>query len=73
MPRTQTGRRKFDGRTYSLYDAYPTKSGAKNSAKDFREVGNGKARTVDMGPGAGRLRYGVYVIEQHRKPKKRRR
>ena len=60
-------RRKFDGKTYKLYDAFPTRSGARNSAKDFRAVGNGKARTVDMGPNVGRLRYGVYVIESYRR------
>jgi len=72
MPRRAGGtRRKFDGRYYQLHDAYPTKSGAKGAAKDFREVGNGKARVADMGPNVGRLRYGVYVIEQYRKKKRR--
>jgi len=61
VKRRQTG--------FRLSDAFPTKSGAKASAKDFRAqklYGNVKkflARVKDMGRKAGRLRYGVYVKE----------
>lgn len=54
---------------FTLSDAFPTRSGAKASARDFRmqkpygKVKKFLARIKDMGKRAGRLRYGVYTKE----------
>lgn len=60
-------RQRFQGTTYSLWDAYPTKDTA-IEAGEGAETPQGspeaypvKALVVDGGIGAGRLRYGVYL------------
>lgn len=63
-------RRKFDGKIYEIYDAYPNREGARDAAKDLRTF-QGRvhkdhftlARTVDLGVNAGRLRYAVYIAK----------
>ena len=51
--------RKFNGKLFSTWDAFPTKAGARESAKDIRKQG-GKARVVKDNP-LGRLKYTVYA------------
>ena len=69
-PAHETGRMVVDGRVYKLVDAGPGKRFAKRVARDLRtplgglyppESNRTLSRWKDMGPGAGRLRYGVFV------------
>ncbi|MFA5745669.1 MAG: hypothetical protein WCX79_00055 [Candidatus Paceibacterota bacterium] len=65
-----TTRYAFRGHIYSIYDAYENVQTAKASARD---LGTQAGRTypnnmtlaivVDLGPEAGRLRYGVFVAK----------
>lgn len=60
----------YQGRIYSIYDAFPGKSGAANAAKDLRTL-QGRVHTntytraivVDLGTGAGRLRYAIFTAK----------
>lgn len=46
---------------YRLYDAFPTKAGARSAAKDLRFAGD-RATTKKIAPQAGgRLNWGVFV------------
>ena len=69
-PAHETGIIRIDGKTYKLVDAGPGKGFAKRVARDLRtplgglyppESNRTLSRWKDMGPGAGRLRYGVFV------------
>ena len=51
--------KKFNGKTYNSWDAFPTKAGAESSAADIRRQG-GLARVVKDNP-KGRLKYTVYA------------
>ena len=60
----------YNGKRYSIYDAYPGKSAATNAAKDLRTL-QGRVHTntytraivVDLGKEAGRLRYAVFIAK----------
>ena len=63
----------FAGSVYKIYDAYPTKAGANGAARGLRTLAGRvdrdyrtKAVVVDLGPDAGRLRYGVFVTKGKR-------
>lgn len=64
---------KYRGRLYDIHDAFPTKAGASGEARSLRTL-NGRihqnhhtlAIVVDLGPEAGRLRYGVFVARGER-------
>lgn len=65
-----TTRYAFRGHIYSIYDAYENVQTAKASARDLgtysgRMYPNNMtlAIVVDLGPEAGRLRYGVFVAK----------
>lgn len=46
---------------YKLYDAFPTKAGARSAAKDLRFAGD-RATSKQIAPQAGgRLKWGVFV------------
>lgn len=57
------------GKTYRIYDAYPSRETALQYARDIRTKAGSvfpppiqtAAVVVDMGPGAGRLRYGLFI------------
>lgn len=58
----------YDGKRYSIYDAFPSKSMAVNAASDLRTLQGRvhantytRAITVDLGRDAGRLRYAVFT------------
>ena len=58
----------YRGKRYSLWDAFPGKTEAAQLAKDLRTLMGGlhqttytRAIVVDLGKGAGRLRYGVFT------------
>ena len=60
--------RKINGKTYEIYDAFPSKDMANDAAKHMRtEAGSiysGRltlARVIDLGETAGRLRHAIYV------------
>ncbi len=55
---------------WQLYDAFPTKELAEQYAKDYIKTGLGLARVSKI-QGAGRLKYGLYVIEKSFKNPKR--
>lgn len=60
------GTRRIGNNMFRLIDAFPTKAGAKGSAEDYRKSENATARVFDLGPGGGRLRYGVYAGKKRR-------
>lgn len=58
------------GKAYSIYDAFPTKAGATSAAKGYRTTAgrihpNNRTLAIvaDLGPDAGRLRYGVFLAK----------
>jgi len=65
-------KRKFGGKYYKLYDAHPKKSDAKKDAENLRGMGK-KVRVVDLGKKFGRYHYGIFVLPQAKKRKKKRR
>ena len=75
-PRYQRTRLTFGGRVYRIYDAMPSKSLARSTAKGLRTL-MGRAhprnmtlaRMVDLGKRAGRLRYAVYIAAGRRLPR----
>lgn len=68
-------RYRFRGAYYQIYDAYPSATTADEVAADMRSApfplspGNYacKAIVVDLGPEAGRLRYGIFIAKGFRK------
>ena len=60
----------YGGKIYSIHDAYPKRGMAESYAKDLRTL-QGRvyssnytnAIVVDLGSGAGRLRYAVFVAK----------
>ena len=65
----------FRGAYYEIYDAFPSAEAAENVAEDMRRApyplspGNYtcKAIAVDLGPEAGRLRYGIFIAKGTRR------
>jgi|GEM_PF-3015619 hypothetical protein len=61
----------FRGAYYKIWDAFPSISMAEQTAEDMRKapypdaVANHRCKvvTVDLGPAAGRLRYGVFIAK----------
>ena len=68
-----TQRVVYRGSAYNIYDAFPTKAGAEGAARDTRTL-QGRvdkdyytnAVVVDLGKGAGRLRYGLFTSRGRR-------
>jgi hypothetical protein len=52
---------------FSLYDAFPSESQAAQYAADYQSQGLGKAKVVDLGEGAGRLRWAIFVTETRKR------
>ena len=54
-------------RKYRIYDAFPTKEGAKNAASDLRYAGDtATVRKISPQDG-GRLKYGVFTAGKRKK------
>jgi len=61
----------FRGAYYEIWDAFPSIRMAEQTAEDMRQAPypnavakhRCKAVTVDLGPAAGRLRYGVFIAK----------
>lgn len=62
---------KYYNRSYEIYDAFPGRKGAEQAATDMRISPYPlstkdlicKAIVVDLGPDAGRLRYGIFIAK----------
>ena len=75
-PSSETGELRRQGKKYEIYDAFPTKTGAKRAARDTRKsmVYPGHktlVQTHDMGKGAGRLRHGIFTRKGKKIKKKK--
>lgn len=62
---------KYYNRSYEIYDAFPGRKGAEQAATDMRISPYPlstkdlicRAIVVDLGPDAGRLRYGIFIAK----------
>ena len=62
--------RKINGKTYEIYDAFPSKEMAKDAAKHMKTAAGSiyagrmtNVRVIDLGDSAGRLRHAIYVAK----------